>query len=108
MSVSIQIMAIDPNTGQDAWYDITEPIKNTGVPFPDTLETGIYPDKLMTADNYNNVPKFYDLLGAISQVEGLKDTFFDGRVHPMRIIDSGGASFLLRVLLKSRYSSRNS
>ena len=90
--------------GRDRFFDITDQLKSLGGKFPDTFSEGIFPDDLV--ENTDD-PLHYDLLGAISMNETLAKEFFDGRVHPMRIIDTEGHSFDVRVMLETRYSSRN-
>lgn len=98
MSIRIELYA------KDRFVDITDDLIACGGVFPDTLTEGIYPDDLV---ENNDGSLHYDLLGAINRNELLRKTFFDGRVHPMRIIDTDGGTFDVRLLLETRYSSRN-
>lgn len=52
---------------------------------------------------------WWDLLPAISANPTLKENFFnsDIGVHTLNIVDSSGASFTARVLLRAKYSARN-
>lgn len=97
MAIKIEIF------GKDRFIDITDRLKATGAKLPDSFTQGIFPDDLATGDD----PMHFDLLDAINADETLRKTFFDGRVHPMHIIDTDGHTFDVRVLVETRYSSRN-
>lgn len=105
MSLSIKIQAKDQNN-ELKWFDITEALEIAGTPLPSVVEPGVYPDKLLTNEN-DTTPRFYNLLGAVHATPVLRDTFFDGKVHPIQFIDSDGQTYDLRLLLQTRYTSRN-
>jgi len=52
--------------------------------------------------------KWWDLLRCINKHPELKSKFFQGGVHIMKVIDSNGTDFKVKMLLKMVYSARNS
>lgn len=78
-------------------YDITAAM-NQQYPLPET-PGGILPDA--------SAGKWYNLLKIIDQTPGLRDHYFEGGVHLMKIQDSTGRSFEVKMLLRSKYSARN-
>lgn len=105
MSVSIQISA--RVNGVTTWFDITEDLANRGAKIPASVSVpGIYPDDLTSSDDE---ALHYDLLGAINDHKDtrLRENFFDGKVHGLKIVDSHRGAFDCRILLETRYGSRN-
>ena len=51
--------------------------------------------------------KWYNLLRVINEVPALRESYFQGGVHQMQIVDSTGRAFEVKMLLRSKYSARN-
>lgn len=80
--------------------DITADL-NAQYALPESANAGIFPDRSRS--------KWWDLLPAINAHAELKDTFFnnDTAVHALTIEDTNGQTFTVRVLLRTKYTSRN-
>ena len=61
---------------------------------------GIFPDA--------SGQKWWDLLRCINKHPELKNNFFKGGVHIMKVIDQNGSDFKVKLLLRMTYSARNS
>lgn len=77
--------------------DITDSL-NKQYPLPIGPE-GILPDA--------SAGKWYDLLRCISDNSTLKAQYFQGGVHRMKIVDTTGRQFEVKLLTRSKYSARN-
>lgn len=105
MSVRIEVSA--RINGIVTWFDITDDLVARGARMPESVNyAGVYPDDVTESDDD---PLFYDLLGAINDHADtrLRDNFFDGRVHGIKIVDSFRGAFEARLLVDTRYTSRN-
>lgn len=81
--------------------DITG-VLNSQHPLPVSASAnGIFPS--------NKRNDWWDLLPAINANSTLRENFFnnDVGVHTLNIVDSGGETFTVRVLLRAKYSARN-
>lgn len=77
--------------------DITSDL-NSQYPLPTALG-GIFPDA--------SGRKWWDLLRCINKHSDLKNKFFQGGVHIMKVV-SNGEEFKVKLLLRVNYSARNS
>lgn len=78
--------------------DITAAM-NQQHPVPDTLGVGCLPD-----DSHE---KWWDLWGIIKTTPALKDEFQKKAVHTMKLVDSNGTAYNVKLLTKSKYTARN-
>lgn len=105
MSIKVKVSArVD---GVLTWFDITDELVGRGARLPNDVSiAGVYPDDLVAS---SDEPMFYDLLGAINDHADtrLRDNFFDGRVHGIQIEDPRRGTFNARIILETRYGSRN-
>lgn len=80
--------------------DITADL-NSQYALPSSTKSGIFPDRSRS--------RWWDLLSAINAHPELRDTFFnnDIGIHSLKIQDTSGSTFTARILLRSKYTSRN-
>lgn len=80
--------------------DITADL-NAQYPLPNSVSEGVFPDYSRS--------KWWDLLPAISAHQELRYSFFndDVGVHTLKVEDTNGQSMNVRILLRTKYTSRN-
>lgn len=80
--------------------DITADL-NKQYALPANSNSGIFPDRSRS--------RWWDLLPAISAHPELQENFFnnDIGIHSLKIQDTSGKTFTARILLRTKYTSRN-
>lgn len=72
---------------------------NAQHPLPSTISAGVFPDA--------SHEKWWDLWGIIKSTTALKDNFQKKAVHTMKVVDSAGTEYDVKLLTKAKYTARN-
>lgn len=72
---------------------------NAQHPLPASAAAGVFPDA--------SHEKWWDLWGIIKSTPALKDEFQKKAVHTMKVMDSDGTEYDIRLLIAAKYTARN-